>query len=222
MIAPGAGSRAGTAVGGVEESSYGREIRKSSPRALGVALAVAALGLILDQVTKMLAIAQLSPGSRVPLIADVLSLLLVRNPGAAFSIGSGAAWVFTVIGVLAAAAMIGVAMRLRGIRWGIALGLVLGGAVGNLADRLLKPPSFGQGHVTDFIAYGDLFIGNIADILVVSGVLLGVIRVISGRHSKRQAPEKVDSTRAWRDRSGRGESDTPVELLLNDGAEVES
>ena len=222
MIAQGAGSRAAVAAEGVEESSSAREIRKSSPRALGVALAVAALGLILDQVTKMLAIAQLSPGSRVPLIADVLSLLLVRNPGAAFSIGSGAAWVFTVIGVLAAAAMIGVAVRLRGIRWGIALGLVLGGAVGNLADRLLNPPSFGQGHVTDFIAYGDLFIGNIADILVVSGVLLGVILVISGRHPKRQAPEKVDSTRAWRDRSGRGESDTPVELLLTDGAEVES
>lgn len=202
MIAPGAGSPAKAAAEGVEESLSGREIRKSSPRALGVALAVAALGLILDQVTKMLAIAQLTPGSRVPLIADVLSLLLVRNPGAAFSIGSGAAWVFTVIGALAAAAIIGVAVRLRGIRWGIALGLILGGAVGNLADRLLKPPSFGQGHVTDFIAYGDLFIGNIADILVVGGVLLCLIFVVSGRQLKPHAPEKVDSTRAWRDRSG--------------------
>lgn len=202
MIAQGAGSPAEAAAEGVEESLSGREIRKSSPRALGVALAVAALGLILDQVTKMLAIAQLTPGSRVPLIADVLSLLLVRNPGAAFSIGSGAAWVFTVIGALAAAAMIGVAVRLRGIRWGIALGLILGGAVGNLADRLVKPPSFGQGHVTDFIAYGDLFIGNIADILVVSGVLLCLIFVVSGRQLKPHAPEKVDSTRAWRDRSG--------------------
>lgn len=202
MIAQGAGSPAEAAAEGVEESLSGREIRKSSPRALGVALAVAALGLILDQVTKMLAIAQLTPGSRVPLIADVLSLLLVRNPGAAFSIGSGAAWVFTVIGALAAAVMIGVAVRLRGIRWGIALGLILGGAVGNLADRLLKPPSFGQGHVTDFIAYGDLFIGNIADILVVGGVLLCLIFVVSGRQLKPHAPEKVDSTRAWRDRSG--------------------
>lgn len=202
MIAQGAGSPAEAAAEGVEESLSGREIRKSSPRALGVALAVAALGLILDQVTKMLAIAQLTPGSRVPLIADVLSLLLVRNPGAAFSIGSGAAWVFTVIGALAAAVMIGVAVRVRGIRWGIALGLILGGAVGNLADRLLKPPSFGQGHVTDFIAYGDLFIGNIADILVVSGVLLCLIFVVSGRQLKPHAPEKVDSTRAWRDRSG--------------------
>ena len=202
MIAQGAGSPAEAAAEGVEESLSGREIRKSSPRALGVALAVAALGLILDQVTKMLAIAQLTPGSRVPLIADVLSLLLVRNPGAAFSIGSGAAWVFTVIGALAAAVMIGVAVRLRGIRWGIALGLILGGAVGNLADRLLKPPSFGQGHVTDFIAYGDLFIGNIADILVVSGVLLCLIFVVSGRQWKPHAPEKVDSTRAWSDRSG--------------------
>lgn len=195
MIAQGAGSPAEAAAEGVEESLSGREIRKSSPRALGVALAVAALGLILDQVTKMLAIAQLTPGSSVPLVADVLSLLLVRNPGAAFSIGSGAAWVFTVIGVLAAAAMIGVAVRLRGIRWGVALGLILGGAVGNLADRLLKPPSFGQGHVTDFIAYGDLFIGNIADILVVGGVLLCLIFVVSGRQPKPHAPERMHSGR---------------------------
>ncbi len=194
MIAQGAGSPA-EASEGVEEPLSSHETRKRAPRALGVALAVAALGLILDQVTKMLAIAQLTPGSRVPLIADVLSLLLVRNPGAAFSIGSGAAWVFTVIGALAAAVMIGVAVRVRGIRWGIALGLILGGAVGNLADRLLKPPSFGQGHVTDFIAYGNLFIGNIADILVVGGVLLCLMLVVSGRQPKPHAPERMYSGR---------------------------
>ncbi|WP_281279810.1 signal peptidase II [Subtercola boreus] len=165
----------------------GRKRRKRSHRALGITLAVTALGLILDQVTKMLAIAQLSTGSRVPLVADALSLLLVRNPGAAFSVGSGSAWVFTVIGVLTAAVMIGVAVRLRGIRWGIALGLILGGAVGNLADRLLKPPSFGQGHVTDFIAYGNLFVGNVADILIVSGVLLCLIFLFSG-HKPRLHP----------------------------------
>ncbi|WP_290471699.1 signal peptidase II [Leifsonia sp. 71-9] len=180
--------------GGVAEASSRRAIGRRPPRALGIAVAVAALGLILDQATKMLAVAQLSPGSRVPIIGDLLSLSLVHNPGAAFSIGSGAAWVFTVIGVLAAAVTIGIAVRLRGIGWGIALGLILGGAIGNLVDRLMKPPSFGQGHVTDFIAYGDLFIGNMADVLVVSGVaLLCLILIVSSWRPKPHAPQNADS-----------------------------
>jgi signal peptidase II len=196
VITRGAGSRAEATAGGAEGPASGRELRKRFPRALGIALAVASCGLILDQITKTLAIAHLSPGSRVPLIADVLSLFLVRNPGAAFSIGSGSAWVFTVIGALAAAVIIGVAVRLRGIPWGIALGLILGGAVGNLADRLAKPPSFGQGHVTDFIAYGDLFIGNVADLLVVSGVVLCLILLLSGRAPQPRTPENTGSKQA--------------------------
>ena len=150
--------------------------RVSSPtermprRALGVVLAVAALGVALDQGTKALAAAQLVPGDRLPLIGDLLGLSLVYNPGAAFSFGSGATWIFSIVGVVAAVVVIIFAVRLRGVWWGLALGLVLGGAVGNLVDRLVNPPSFGHGHVTDFIAYGDLFVGNVADVLVIVGV----------------------------------------------------
>jgi signal peptidase II len=155
---------------------------KRIPRALGIAVAVAGLGLILDQGTKAFATGHLQPGSRVPLIGDLLSLSLVYNPGAAFSIGSGTTWLFTIIGVLIVAVMTGFAVLLRGARWGIALGLVLGGAVGNLVDRLVKPPSFGQGHVTDFIAYGHLFVGNVADVLVVVGMgLLCILLVMPGQ-----------------------------------------
>lgn len=141
-------------------------------RALALTVAVAALGLLLDQRTKALAMSQLTPGDRVPLVGDLLGLSLVHNPGAAFSLGSGATWIFTVVGVLAAAGTIVFATCLRGVRWGIAFGLVLGGAVGNLIDRLVNPPSFGQGHVTDFLAYGDLLVGNVADVLLVAGVAL--------------------------------------------------
>jgi Lipoprotein signal peptidase len=169
------GRRAEAAEEGVEEPSSGHETGKRPPRALGIGIAVAASGLILDQGTKTLATTQLQPGTRVPLIGDLLGLSLVYNPGAAFSVGSGSTWIFTVVGVLAAAVVIGFAVRLRGIRWGIALGLILGGAVGNLIDRLVNQPSFGQGHVTDFIAYGDLFVGNVADVLVVVGVGLACV-----------------------------------------------
>ena len=61
----------------------------------------------------------------------------------------------------------------------VGLGLVLGGAVGNLVDRLLNPPSFGQGQVTDFLAYGDLFVGNVADVFVVAGVGLVCLNLLT-------------------------------------------
>ena len=73
------------------------------------------------------------------------------------------------------------AARLRGLRWGLALGMVLGGAVGNLVDRLGNPPAIGQGHVTDFLAYGSLFVGNIADVFVVAGVGLVCLNLASPR-----------------------------------------
>ncbi len=165
-------------------------------RAVGVALAVASLGLVLDQGTKALAAAQLTPGDRVPLLGDLLGLSLVYNPGAAFSLGSGATWIFTIVGVLAAAVTIVFAVRLHGIRWGLALGLVLGGAVGNLLDRLVNPPAFGQGHVTDFLSYGDLFVGNVADVLVVAGVaLLCLINLRSGHWPEPRRSRKPDADR---------------------------
>ena len=196
MTAPGTGLHAEAATTGThDEPLPGRMTAKRPRRALGIALAVAGLGLIIDQGTKALATAQLTPGDRVPLIGDLLSLSLVYNPGAAFSIGSGTTWVFTIIGVLAAAVVIGFAVRLRGVRWGIALGIVLGGAVGNLVDRFVNPPSFGQGHVTDFIAYGDLFVGNIADIFVVVGVaLLCLIMVGTSPQPEPPTSENADST----------------------------
>ena len=108
-------------------------------RALGVALAVAVLAVALDQGSKALAVAQLTSGERVPLVGDLFGLSLVYNPGAAFSLGSGSTWIFTLVGLLAAIAVVVFAVRLRGARWGAALGLVLGGAVGNLVDRIGPP-----------------------------------------------------------------------------------
>ncbi|WP_334169566.1 signal peptidase II [Timonella senegalensis] len=161
--------------------------RRTTRRALRIALAVAGAGLVLDQGTKAIAATQLQQGERVPLVGDLLSLSLLYNPGAAFSLGSGSTWIFTIVGVLAAAATIVFAALLRGVRWGIVLGLVLGGVVGNLVDRLVNPPSFGQGHVTDFIAYGDLVVGNVADVLVVAGVALLILRLLTSDPREQRA-----------------------------------
>ena len=152
-------------------------------RAVGVTLIVAGMGLVLDQATKAVATGSLRIGDRIPILGDTLGLTLVYNPGAAFSLGAGSTWIFTVLATAAAIVTVVFAVRLRGMWWGVALGLILGGTIGNLVDRLVNPPSFGQGHVTDFIAYGDLFIGNVADILLVAGVaLVCLIIYTNSRH----------------------------------------
>ncbi|WP_125100223.1 signal peptidase II [Leucobacter chromiireducens] len=166
-----------------------------SRRALGVALVVAVLAVVFDQGLKALAVAQLTPGERIPLVGDLFGLSLVYNPGAAFSIGSGATWSFTMIGLLAAVAVVVFAARLRGARWGVALGLVLGGAVGNLVDRLVNPPSFGQGHVTDFLAYSDLFVGNVADVFVVVGVGLVCLNLLTPSTRTTGGGERMEVSR---------------------------
>ncbi|HAJ17552.1 MAG TPA: signal peptidase II, partial [Microbacterium sp.] len=80
--------------------------------------------------------------------------------------------------LIAAAASVGLllaATRARTAGWAVVIGLIWGGAVGNLLDRLFAPPGFGVGHVTDFLAYGNLFIGNLADVIIGIGVGFGLL-----------------------------------------------
>jgi signal peptidase II len=142
------------------------------------ALAVAVVAV--DQASKAWALRVLGQGEVVELLGHALRLQLSRNSGAAFSLGSGMTWVFTV---LAAAVTVGVAVVARKVTsraWALTLGLLLGGAVGNLVDRLVRQPGFGRGHVVDFIGYGDFFIGNVADIAIVGAMVLVVVGVIRG------------------------------------------
>lgn len=147
---------------------------------VAVLAAVAVTVLALDQVTKALALAHLTEGERTPLVGDLLGLQLMRNPGAALSMASGMTWVFTVAAVGVSIVVVRVADRLGSRAWAVALGLLLGGAVGNLVDRLVRPPGFGVGHVVDFIAYGDWFIGNVADIAIVAAAVLIVLLTMIG------------------------------------------
>ncbi|MEI3866366.1 signal peptidase II [Microbacterium sp. CCNWLW134] len=128
--------------------------------------------VLIDQATKAAALSGLSPDERVPLLGDLLGLRLAFNPGAILSLGSGFTGLLTLLGVGAVILLIVVAARAR-TGWGaVGIGLILGGAVGNLIDRLFSPPGFGVGHVTDFLAYGTLFIGNLADVALGAGVIV--------------------------------------------------
>ena len=139
-------------------------------------VALAAVVLAVDQVTKALAVARLSPDRSVPLVGDLLQLRLTRNAGAAFSMATGATWILTLVAVVIVAVVLRSVRRLGSRGWATSLGLLLGGALGNLVDRLVREPGVGRGHVVDFIAYGHLFIGNVADVaIVVAAALMALL-----------------------------------------------
>lgn len=154
-----------------------------------LAFAVAAGAVLIDQGTKALALTHLSDYERVPLLGDALGLQLAFNPGTVMSLGADATWVLTVVAATASVALLVAASRARTAGWAVAIGLLWGGAVGNLLDRLLAPPGFGRGYVTDFLAYGDLFIGNLADVILGVGVALGLLHSLAGRQVPLPSPQ---------------------------------
>ena len=148
-----------------------------------------ALGVVVvDQLTKAWAVTALRGAGRIDLLGHWLGLVLVRNPGAAFSFATGQTWVFTAVAVVVTVIVLRVARRLGSMWWAATLGLVLGGAVGNLIDRLAREPGIFRGHVVDFIDYGGLFVGNVADIAIVGAA--AAIMALSA------AGFEIDGTRA--------------------------
>ena len=141
---------------------------------------VAAAVYGVDQLTKVLAVAALDPGEPHPLVGDLLRLNLIRNAGAAFSMATGVTWVLTIVALVVVVVVVRSARRLGSVGWAVALGLLLGGALGNLTDRLLREPGFGRGHVVDFLDYAGLFIGNVADIAIVVAALAVALQAVRG------------------------------------------
>lgn len=138
-------------------------------------IVVAVTAYALDLASKAWAVANLSGGQQVAVLGEFISLRLIRNPGAAFSLGTGNTWVLTVLAVVILVITVRASRRIGSLGWAWALGLLLGGALGNLTDRLARQPGFGRGHVVDFIDYR-VFIGNLADIAIVSAaVLIGLL-----------------------------------------------
>jgi signal peptidase II len=150
-------------------------------RGLLLALAGVAAGVYaLDQLTKALAVDRLRPGDPHPLVGELLGLHLIRNAGAAFSMATGVTWVLTLVALVVVVVVVRSARRLGSVGWAVTLGLLLGGALGNLTDRLLRAPAFGRGHVIDFIDYAGLFIGNVADIAIVVAAAAVAVQALRG------------------------------------------
>ena len=155
-------------------------------RLYAVLLGIAAVVLVLDQASKVWALRSLTPGAPVDLVGSFLRLNLIRNPGAAFSIGHGSTWLLTAVSLGILVWVVIGARKVGNMPWAVALGLLLGGALGNLVDRLLRAPGPGRGHVVDFIDYFGLFIGNVADVAIVAGA--GIIMVLAYRGTSVAGP----------------------------------
>mgnify|MGYP000252200332 CR=1 FL=1 len=136
---------------------------------------VAALTWGLDVASKIWAVNNLSARNPAKLLGSFFQLTLVRNSGAAFSFATGATIIFTVISLLAAVAIIYYSPKITSQGWAIALGLVLGGVLGNLTDRLLRSPGFLKGEVIDWLELTHWPVFNLADSAIVIAAFLAIV-----------------------------------------------
>lgn len=156
------------------------------PRRVGLLAIVAVAAYLLDLVSKIVVAAKLDAGHPpVRVLFGAVYLVQTRNSGAAFNIGTGATVVLTAIAIAIVVVILRTARRMRSAGWAVALGLILGGALGNLTDRVFRAPGIGRGHVVDWISAfssdGHVWpIFNLADSAVVCGAVLTAVLAIRG------------------------------------------
>lgn len=158
----------------------------------GLLVLVGLLTVALDVATKLLVVATLEGKRTVELLGGFLTFAVSRNSGAAFSFAEGATVVFTAIAVGVVVVILRVMPRLRSAGWALTLGLLLGGAIGNLMDRLLRAPGVGRGAVVDFISLPHFATFNVADSGITVGAALAVLLSLRGIEvdGRRREPEQ--------------------------------
>jgi lipoprotein signal peptidase len=151
------------------------------PRRVGLLIAVAILVLVADQVSKVLVVSHMADREPIALLGGLVTITYTRNSGAAFSLGTGFTVIFTAVAVAVVVVILRTARRLRSVGWAIALGALLGGAVGNLTDRMLRDPGVGRGHVVDWIQLPHFAVFNLADSAIVCSAVAMFLLSVSGR-----------------------------------------
>jgi len=155
----------------IPSETQGGSARSAHRVVLAILGGTAAGVVILDQLTKAWALAELRPRIQsgdgpIYLIDPLLRLTYVENTGAAFGMGTGYTWIFTIVAVIVGAVIIRFSRTITSPAWALALGGLLGGLLGNLIDRLTRPPGPGLGYVVDFIGLPNFPVFNVADIAI--------------------------------------------------------
>ena len=186
-------ARGASLTGGANEPDDYQATRPRGLRIRYLALfaAVALTAYAVDVVSKVLAVEHLTGKAPVPVLGDWLTLYLARNPGAAFSTGTGYTAVFSCLAIAAVLVILYLARRLGSAGWAVAFGLLLAGVSGNLTDRVLRGPGPLRGHVIDFFMLPHWPVFNVADICIDAAAVLILIQVYRG--------VRIDGSRAPRD-----------------------
>ncbi|MFZ1284247.1 MAG: signal peptidase II [Propionicimonas sp.] len=138
-----------------------------------IAAGIGLVGVIADQVTKTLALSHLDPSRPIQLLGGLLTLQLIRNPGAAFSMGENFTVVLSLVAVVAAVGVVGWLLpKVRHLGWAVATGCLLAGILGNLIDRLFREPGPFRGHVIDFLQLPHFAIFNVADMFITAAAVI--------------------------------------------------
>lgn len=159
-----------------------------------LAIGIAIVGYIVDQVTKIVAVRELADGQSISLIANWFTLRLVFNPGAAFSLGTNFTVVLSVLSMVVFVLLVAVVLwRIRDWLAAVAVGLLLFGVAGNLTDRIARPPGIMLGHVVDFISVRGFAVFNVADIGITCAAGLLIIWALRSDSDKRRAEREHDT-----------------------------
>lgn len=183
-----------------EPVASGDEPRRGAGKSLALLFGIAVVALGIDIVTKVAAVANIEGNPPVKVLGGLFYLDVLRNPGAAFSLATGLTWVLALLAIVVVGVIVWLAPKLRSSGWAVGLGLVLGGACGNLVDRIFRAPGPLQGHVVDFLSFlapgGQVWpVFNVADSCIVVGGILVVLLSLLGRdydgtvHRKKKATE---------------------------------
>jgi signal peptidase II len=143
-------------------------------------LTMAAIAYALDRATKLWAESTLAGRPPIVVIPHVLDLGYTTNSGGAFGLGESAWWIFAIASIAVSVAIVVSAFRLRRVLSAVALGLILGGALGNLTDRVIHGDGFLRGNVVDFVDFHVWPVFNVADTCIVIGALLLAFFAVRG------------------------------------------
>lgn len=177
-----------------DEGAHTSGSPSARPALIITTIAIALVVIAFDQLSKWWALNTLTLHKTVPVLGNALQWLLKMNSGAAFSLLSDTTWLFTILSTVVSVVIVINLPKIQARVWAVVIGLVLGGALGNLIDRLVREPSFGVGHVVDFIYTPWMLpaIYNVADIAVVSGMVLFLLCMLLGVQANGRRVKKHD------------------------------
>ena len=179
--APLSGADTHPAVDGPAGGQDGAARRRTRWPLIALLFGVAVTVLVLDQLTKLWVVATMPGRDPIHVVGTLLQVTYTRNSGAAFSIGTGATWIFTAVALVVVVVILRTSRRLGSVAWAVAMGALLGGALGNRTDRLFRAPGPGRGHVVDWIQLPHYPVFNLADAAVVCGAIAMVLLSVLGR-----------------------------------------